>query len=403
MTAEQKFFIRILADHIHGKRSDPGDASLNWDKLADYAGEQALSGLVYAQLKNFFQEHPDLAPETAKRLHREFCTEVYLYANRRAELEEVSRKCGETPLLLMKGSVVNAYYPVPVFRSMGDVDLVIHTADRQKTDAVMLEEGYSKMVDNHAVWTYEKDHIQFEIHDHMFYEHLANDVDYRGYFDRVWEYARRMEGTENLYVPSENFHFLYLVTHLAKHIINKGMGFRTFVDLVFMTQKVGEKMDWQWIQGELKKLKLLEFTKTCFAFCKRWFDVQMPLKTAVLDINFYSEVTAKMFNDGIFGLENSQNEAAYSAKEIKRSNVSYLLAAVRLTAHQLFPPYSDMQLVSWYRFVDGRPWLLPAAWVYRWLYVATHKFKHGKDLLTEPFCKREVIEKRKKMISGWGL
>lgn len=397
------FFIRILADHIHNKKSDPENTSIDWEKLADYAEKQALCGLVYVQLKDFFKEHPDFASGTAKRLHRELCMEAYLYANRRTELEDISRKCGEIPLLLIKGSVVNTYYPLPVLRSMGDIDLVIHATDRQKTDEVVMREGYRRMVDNHAVWTYEKDHIQFEIHDHMFYEHLANDIDYRGYFDQVWGHVRRVEGTGNMFVPEENFHFLYLITHLAKHITNKGMGFRAFMDLVFMVRKVGDKMDWQWLQSELEKLKLLEFTKTCFALCKKWFNVQMPIKTAALDINFYSEVTAKMFDDGLFGLENEQNETAHFAKEIKRSKSPYWVAAVRLTVHRLFPPYKDMQLIPWYQFVDGRPWLLPVAWVYRWFYTAIHKFEYSKDLLIGPYRKRKAIEKREEMIRGWGL
>ena len=403
MTTEQREFIQILADHIHGKRSMPKNPALDWEKLAGYSEKQALTGLVYIQLRDFFKEYPDAAPKIEERLHKGFHTDVYLYANREAELHEFSRRCGTIPLVLIKGSVLQSCYPVPVLRSMGDIDIVIHTKDRQKTDEIMLAEGYSKMVDNHAVWTYEKDNIQFEIHDHMFYEYLANDVDYRGYFDQVWEHVRLVDGEENIYVPDENFHFLYLVTHLAKHIINKGMGFRTFMDLVFLTQKVGEKMDWEWIRQELENMKLWEFTKTCFAFCEKWFDVQMPVETGTLDTDFYSEVTAKMFSDGIFGLENRQNEAAHSAKEIKRSDASYWQTAVKLTIHRLFPPYRDMQLVPWYHFVDGRPWLLPVAWVYRWFYTIFHKFKWSKDLLMEPYSKRKVIEKREKMISGWGL
>ena len=110
-----------------------------------------------------------------------------------------------------------------------------------------------------------------------------------------------------------------------------------------------------------------------------------------------------MFNDGMFGLENEQNEAAHAAKEIKRSKDSYWISAAKLTIHRLFPPYRDMQLVPWYGFLDGRPWLLPAAWVYRWFYTATHKFKQSKELLTEPYTKRKIIEKREKLIRGWGL
>lgn len=403
MTAEQQFFIRLLADHIRQRPTCPEKDDLDWKKILHYTQEQALPGLVYVQTRGFFKDNPDAAPDVAEKLRSGFYSDIYLYANRNAELKEIARQCAGIPLVLIKGSVVQDYYPVPALRSMGDVDVVIHPEDRKKTDAVMLGEGYGKMVDNHAVWTYEKDHIVFEIHDHMFYEYLANDVDYREYFDQVWNHVHLLEGADNIFVPEENFHFLYLITHLAKHITNKGMGFRAFLDFAFIVQKAGKRMDWQWIQAELEKLKLLQFTKTCVAFCQRWFDVQMPVETAGLDERFYAEVTAKMFNDGIFGLENEQNVAAHSAKEIRRSKEPYWLSAVKLTVHRLFPPYKDMQLVPWYRFVDGRPWLLPAAWVYRWFYTATHKFKESRDMLTEPYKKRTVIEKRQKMISNWGL
>ena len=403
MTAEQQFFIRILADHIHGRPSVPHTDKLNWETLALYAEEQAMPGLVYIQTRDFLKEHSDTAPDVTRQLHKGFQSDIFLYANRAAELNAFAQQCEGMPLVLMKGSVVRNYYPVPALRSMGDIDVIIHTEDRQKTDAIMLSDGYNKMVDNHAVWTYDKDHIEFEIHDHMFYEYLANDVDYRGYFDRIWEHVHLLEGTKNIYVPEENFHFLFLMTHLAKHITNNGMGFRAFLDLVFVIRSAGDRMDWQWIESELEKLKLLEFTKTCFAFCRRWFDVQMPLASVELDMDFYTEITAKMFNDGMFGLINEQNEAAHSAKEIKRSKHTYWVTATKLTLHRLFPAYRDMQLVPWYRFVDGRPWLLPAAWVYRWFYTATHKFQKSKDLLIEPYCKREIINKRKKMISDWGL
>ena len=402
MTEEQQFFIQILADHIHGRPSAPRTDTLDWEKLAEYADEQALPGLAYIQTRDFFREHPDTAPDIAERLHKRFRSEVYLYVNRDTELKEIARQCGDMPLVLIKGSVVQHDYPEPVLRSMGDVDFVIHTEDRQKADAIMLAEGYSKMVDNHAVWTYDKDHIEFEIHDHMFYEYLTNNVDYQGYFDQVWDHVQLLDGTKNIYVPEKNFHFLYVMAHTAKHIVNKGMGFRAFLDMVFMVRQE-PALDWDWLAAELERLELLDFTRTCFALCQRWFGVTMPLASGVPEESFFEEVTDKAFRDGTFGLHNEQNEAAHSAKELSRAEAPYWRAALALAWRKLFPPYKDMQLVPWYRFVDGRPWLLPAAWVYRWFYTARHKFSQSKAILTEPFAKRNQIEARKTLIDRWGL
>lgn len=62
-----------------------------------------------------------------------------------------------------------------------------------------------------------------------------------------------------------------------------------------------------------------------------------------------------------------------------------------------------MQLIPWYSFVDGRPWLLPIAWIYRWVYCLVHKWGSGTAKLTEPFMKRELIEKREELFQNWGL
>ena len=102
----------------------------------------------------------------------------------------------------------------------------------------------------------------------------------------------------------------------------------------------------------------------------------------------------KTFCDGTFGLQNEQDEGAHAAKEIQRAGRAYWRTALLLTWKKIFPPYEDMQLIPWYSFVDGRPWLMPVAWIYRWLYTVTHKFKHTKNLLVEPFVKRDRIKKR---------
>ena len=255
--------------------------------------------------------------------------------------------------------------------------------------------GYRKFIDNHAVWTYLERDIVFEIHDHMFYENLANQVDYRGYFDQIWDSSDPEW--------NENRHFLYLMTHMAKHTINKGVGFRYYLDLVFFCRGAAGQLNWKWIASELKKLQLYDYTCTCFAFCRKWFGVNMPLISGELSDSFYAAATQKMFRDGTFGLSNRDNEASISAKEMKRSRMPYWVTAIRLTLQKLFPSYEDMQLIPWYRFVDGRPWLMPAAWVYRWVYILRHKRKHGAQLLTEPYLKKTVIERREHLIQDWGL
>ena len=275
--------------------------------------------------------------------------------------------------------------------------------------------GYSKLVDNHAVWTYHKPLLVFEIHDVMFYEELSNKTDYRSYFSNVWNTAVRTERSKISdgeaetfeYVPESDLHFLYTIAHTAKHVINNGMGFRAFLDMVFFCRNAGKvdgkEPDWKWIIKELNRLQLYDFAATCFTLCEYWFGVKMPFRKESPDPAFIERTTEKIFRDGIFGLTNEDNIGARSAKEIKRSDASYRKTAWKLTLKKLFPPYEDMQLIPWYQWVDGKPWLLPVAWVYRWGYCLLHKSRKGMDALLEPYQKKKIIVEREDYLKSWGL
>ena len=405
MTGEQRFILDSLADFCHDRSTGRPAYPVDFSKVYETADAQNLDGLICSQGKAWLNKTP-----AGKQFRDAFLSHVFLSANRADQLRRITalfNKAG-IPLICMKGAVFRDYYPVPELRSMGDIDLIIRLEDREASDRIMREAlGYERLIDNHAVWTYRTGQIMFEIHDHMFYEYLANRFNYRGYFDAVWDHVHQERvfgiASDNLYVPDENFHFLYLMAHTAKHIINNGSGFRAYMDMVKMCQVKGRQMDWAWIRQQLAGMQLLEFTKTCFALCERWFDVKMPLDPGRPEDAFFERVTAKTFKDGIFGLENVENKEARAAKAMKRSGSMYGVSALLYVLRELFPSYDDIRLVPWYAFVDGRPWLLPAAWVYRWGYCLMNKRGSSTEHLAEPFTGRSKIEMRQNLIRDWGL
>lgn len=388
MRAEERCFLTLLRDFAGGEKAELPEA-LDWGALYELAKGQSLLGLCYAVLRG----REGVPPEALESFHKGFFSEVYQAANRAVCMEAFAARAAERGIALLpfKGWVLKDCWPVPELRTMGDLDVLIHTEDRAAADGILKALGYDRFIDNHAVWTYTERSVMFEVHDHMFYEYLANDFDYRGYFDQAWERG-----------DDPGFQLCYLLTHMAKHITNSGLGFRFFLDLVFFCRANAGAIDWGRTGRELEKLRLRGFAATCFALCRAWFGYDSPLG-GELEEGFGAFVTEKMFRDGVFGLENEQNEAAHTAKEVKRAKRPYWLTALGLTLRKLFPPYEDMQLIPWYSFVDGRPWLLPVAWVYRWGYCLIHKRKHGERLLAEPFAKRASVEKREQLIRDWGL
>ena len=397
MTAEQSFFLALLRDHVQGSVQAPVPENMDCEALLAIARDQSLQGIIYAQIKALRKNGAEIPEEVFERFHKAFHNEVWEAANQRAYLAKVSRALDEAGIehIPFKGCVVRQSWPVPELRTMGDLDILIRQRDVEAADRLMRSLGFARSRDSNEVWSYTLDGLMFEMHNRMFYEHLGNDVDYPAYFDAAWEHAD----------PSlePDFHLLYLIAHLAKHTVNKGMGFRGFLDLVFFAREQCDQLHWDKICRELEKLKLLRFTESCYAFCRAWFGAEPPIPVKELAPAFYTSVTEKMFRDGTFGLENEQNAGARAAKEISHSGGSYWLGAVKLTLRRIFPAYEDMNIVPRYAFLDGRPWLLPAAWVYRWVYVLGHKRKQGKALLLEPYEKKAVVEKRQQYIRDWGI
>lgn len=403
LSAEKQFLLQCLKDYCSGVKTKKPQNDIDFGEVLKLANDHSVAALVYSQCEEWmtygFMDNG---------FRNAVLQEGYYAENRKCVFRELVKHMEERkiPFICMKGSVFRDYYDIPEIRSMGDIDIIVRQEDKEKADDVFVNEmKFTKFVDNHSVWTYYLSSIEFEVHNHMFYEDLISDFNYIEYYDHIFEHIKHAKvfdtESEYLYVPDENIHFLYLMAHTAKHIINNGAGFRAYLDMVMISRKC--RLDWDWIQNELEKMKLLQFTQTCFALCEKWFGVTMPLSHPELDESFFNEITEKTFHDGVFGLENEENEGAHSAKEITRDRKGYWFTAIKLILKILFPPYRDMILAPWYGWLKGKPWLLPLGWVYKWFYCATHKFGYSLKRLAEPFRIRKKIEKRETYIKDWGL
>lgn len=403
MKCEQQFFLKILADHIKNQPTELPEEELDWTQMLAIIDMQNLSGLAYTQLKSVLKGD-DRFSEIGNKLRKAFLASIYSYTRRQQDFQELEEEFTRQniPFLPMKGQVLSRYYPVPEVRTMGDIDFLIRPGDRQRSHEVLCKMGYVSQIPFDSVWDYFKKFVFYEVHDHLYYEPSFNQVDYGAYFDHVWEHAKPVDASSR-YEMSENYHFIYLIVHTAKHMVNQGSGFRPFLDMVFLVRSAGERMDWNWLQKELSEICLLDFTKTCFELCERWFDVEMPLAFGELDEKFYQDVTRKVFADGIFGQTNEENNVASYSKTYHHSRWPYWWTAVSIMFCRLFPGYQEMKEIPHYSFLNKRPYLLPVAWIYRYGYCIRYKFSDARERLREPFAMQDEIKKREERITKLGL
>lgn len=395
MTTEQAFFIQILSDHLNGRETQPR-TDVDWSVLSEYARIHQVNGILYRQCASF------LPAEMQDEFETRHATELFYYYNRIALFETVSTALTvrNIPFYTVKGLNVAQYYPVPALRTMGDCDIVVHSKDKDKAHEMMMQLGFRTHLKEDKDWMYFRDNMEFEIHDHLLYNESGNDRMSRDLTDTAWQHTTPTgKGTE--YRLDWNFHFVFLLLHLKKHLVQSGIGFRQFMDLAVLIRH--SEIDLDKIEQDMDRVGLLHFGKVCFSLLHRWFDVPEVYPDELSDA-FVEEATQKIFGSGIFGHNEAKREEIIRMNRINEKHGPRWFVRVRNVISAVFPSYRSMRFAPAYAFLEGRPYLLPAAWVYRFYRAVRYRLTDkGRQVIEDAMISDEKLNERQEALRRWGL
>lgn len=379
MNDTQRFFLRIMADHL--LQRETVCQTIDWEAVYTLSKMNEVSALVYHQCKSFMPKENPLKGAYAHYL--------FDYAQRKRVIEEFKKTMAPFDFVFFKGAVLAELYPMPAFRSMGDVDVLIHQNDRDRVDTVLTTAGFQlKYREPHALgtWHYEKNGILFEVHVQIVHEKMEGDLCYP-YFCDIWNHI------ENGYIEPEA-HLLFLLVHMKEHMMEKGIGFRQFLDVAVMEkQKV---INWKNIAEDAKKIGCSKLLENVLAFNMEWFGIPSPIVVMPLDNAFFMAATEKIFADGVFGYNNEDNVAGSAAIAVQRYG---WMGRILLVWKGFFQPYRNMILIPEMQFLVGKKYLLPFAWVYRVIL-------RRKDLgrIKERYLIEGIeVKKRNDLLKQWGV
>ncbi len=367
LSAEEYLFLNILKDHLNKTASKIPD-SLNWNELIDIARKQDALGILYYQLKGQL-DNSNITINQKVKLFKVYANSLLKYDKRVKALDEIDREFNKNkiPYFIFKGIEIAKLYPNPKLRTMGDSDILIHRRDRKKAHRCLLELGFQNDCLGKNEWKYHRDEIHIELHRKMMNYEAANSLKQVVFFSRRWKYAAAESNSEHCHLDW-NYHFIYVLTHLRKHFINRGVGFRQFMDITVIMKECS--LDWRWIKRELIKMDMWEFTLRCLAFCEMWFGIESPVEKAEIADEFYLESSKRIFLGGVFGIEDERNlpnhKIYVNRKARKMTIIGKCIKKIGLVfSISLFPPYDYMKTKDQYSFLKNKPYLLPAAWIYR--------------------------------------
>ena len=313
--------------------------------------------------------------------------------NKANMFELISQKLSENkiPHMPVKGWYVRTLYPVPELRTFGDIDILIDKQDRQKTDEIFTENGYSVKDNWEPTYSYDKGALRCEVHTELMDSDLGKGEQVITFFSDALKTAEK--DVSERYSPQKDLHLMYLFCHLAKHLYSGGAGIRMYMDIALFLKANSGTLDFEKTYEDSKKLHLDCFFKTVLLACGEWFEIDLPFEINDIKPDSLEALKKYTFGSDLFG--KTRDKSIISLRNDESGSKGSVLKDT------LFP--NAKKIEERYKFIKGRKYLLPFAWVARGfvnLKEIPQKLKYVKKVSKADM---DLVSEYNKFISRIGL
>ena len=374
MNSESKLLISAMRAAMRGEQIEAPE-QMDWAAFLRLARFHSVEGLVYSGLqKDQLPEHVD---QYLRSIYRKIVFRDVQLEHMKAQLQSRLTEAN-VPHIFLKGSCLKYNYPIPALRTMSDLDILVRTEDYEEIDAVGKALGG-------ALFTGDGNHRNFRFPGNVIVEfhpnilHQAAPVGAE--INPGWQYAKKDCSTSSMELTEEGF-YLSIICHMAEHFVSGGIGARFVLDVWVFRNLRKLPIDAAFLENELKRFRLLEFTKNIERLAEAWFgDGEMD---ALL-----CELEEYILTSGSHGTNDREMLNAISlSKGGTRSSALW---------GKVFYPRKELE--DRFPWAKGKPWLLPVAWCVRAFKAVTI---HGNHILawtkgTGDVSADEIMKQREKM------
>lgn len=377
--------LNILKAFLKDQQNIELPHDINWDlfnRLVEINSISGIIGYVFQQL-----DPNQIPPVIREKYESDFLSTITITTMRDEDMKSLIDLLNKNDIdhLLFKGYIVKDLYTVPELRTYGDIDFAIRRESRGKCNALMCHNDYRLLDDWEPIFSYEKNNEYYEIHSMLMDFNMNNNYDYQAYFRDFWNHAVCVG--QHSYTLDPEFHLLYLLMHIAKHLYVSGAGIRMYLDIAFYLREYSDKIDWEHFKKEIQTLKLKQFVNTVFTAVEQWFEIKIPISLKKVDSDFMDEFLLFTFNSGVFG----HHSKAAKLSQVRKNSQNGKVKRTDALRKRAFPSVDTIK--SRYTYLEGKPWLLPVAWIHRFFLKkgkTADYLKEGKGILTTK--KKDIIE-----------
>lgn len=377
MNKEEKLLISLCRAYLYGTNIKI-EQDTDFTYLFRLARHHNLLGLLYCVINA--NSTADSVPDAfLKELKNSFLDYMFIAQRQSLALDELDEAMSNAGVkyIIFKGAVLRELYPVSESRAMGDIDFLIKKEDIACASKALKNAGFVCTADNGAVHDYRKNDVLLEMHNIM-----LEDYGEKAFAD-AFENAE-FNGAKGVLYPS--YHLAYLIAHTAHHFKYYGAGIKLILDLAVLQNNF--EIDYDEMFSLLDKINLRKFAEIILSVCNKWFDSGRSYTQST------EAVEAYITNAGAFGSLLDNKSVVLTRRDLEEGkNASALLTSLRLA----FPSYEKLRRLKYISFIDGRPWLTPVAWGYRFIYTAKNRRSFTKKAVSSLGEKQTIIEAEKQL------
>lgn len=267
--------IKILGDFVNNKIIDK---DFFYENIIDVANEEnsqkiyigrlyyiakkhnLVSLMAQAMEKLGFESDSDIWKRWLKEKNQLIYKSVLMDVEREA-IQDFFEK-NNIWYMLLKGMVIRKYYPAPELREMADNDILFDNKYSKEVYEFMTARGYKSDDYNKG---YHDEYLKPPAYNFEMHRQLVSSKErpkWYEYYKDVKSILINDANGKNQFYFSDNDFYVYFIVHTYKHFLNSGMGLRTVLDVYLYVSNLQDKLDFDYIEEQLKKLDAYDFEQT---------------------------------------------------------------------------------------------------------------------------------------------
>lgn len=287
---DQQVFFELLRAGLWGDSNDNHNVNGNvyWGKVYQLAQKQSVQGLVLQGLEWYREHQSGITLNVPQILLLQWIGEVQMIEQRNKEMNgfiagliEQLRK-EDVYAILVKGQGIAQCYEKPVWRSCGDVDLLLNSENYEKAKQMLLpfasvvaEEDVKRKhlaltIDN---WTTE---LHGTLHTNLWssleqvMDDILQDVFCGGYVTSLELKEPSMGSTVQFFQPRADENVVFIFAHILQHFYMEGIGLRQICDWCRLLWTYKDSLNHGLLESRIRKAGMLREWKVFAAFASEY-------------------------------------------------------------------------------------------------------------------------------------